>query len=288
MATQMIVCLRRLSNNGVRQLWQGQVRCFSKTHGLSAAGEGDTTSQSSQGSAEEESSYQCDADAVEQEEYDTRQRILQASLPFVHQHGWTRKALAAGAETEGYPTISHGMFPRGGAELVHFFYATCNKDLAVILAERVQQQGEEKPRTREFIRDALETRLRMIVPYLDTWPQAMAIQALPQNALQSWTNLRNLVDDVWYYAGDRSVDFDWYTKRASLAGVYKATEIYLLQDRSEDNANTWAFMDRRLQDVQTVGKAARSASQMGSAMSEGVWGMCIMGRNILGMNPRNR
>ena len=63
-----------------------------------------------------------------------------------------------------------------------------------------------KPKTREFIRDAVETRLRMIVPYIDTWPQAMAIQALPQNAVESWTNLANLVDEIWYYAGDRSVD----------------------------------------------------------------------------------
>lgn len=63
-----------------------------------------------------------------------------------------------------------------------------------------------KPSTREFIGYALEARLRMILPYIDTWPQAMAIQTLPQNAVESWTNLANLVDEVWYYAGDRSVD----------------------------------------------------------------------------------
>ena len=66
--------------------------------------------------------------------------------------------------------------------------------------------GYRKPRMREMISNALETRLRMIVPYVDTWPQAMAIQALPQNAVESWSNLAQLMDDVWYYAGDRSVD----------------------------------------------------------------------------------
>ena len=49
----------------------------------------------------------------------------------------------SGAETEGFPSISHGMFPRGGAELVHFFYASSNQALATILAEKVQQQGEQ-------------------------------------------------------------------------------------------------------------------------------------------------
>ena len=46
-------------------------------------------------------------------------------------------------------------------------------------------------------------------------------------------NLQELVDDIWFYAGDRSVDFSWYTKRALLACVYKSTEFYMLQDESE-------------------------------------------------------
>jgi ubiquinone biosynthesis protein COQ9 len=60
--------------------------------------------------------------------------------------------------------------------------------------------------TRKIIMDAVETRLRMITPYLDTWPQAMAIMALPQNSITSLKNLAQLVDEIWYYAGDRSVD----------------------------------------------------------------------------------
>ena len=83
-----------------------------------------------------------------------------------------------------------------------------------------------KPKAQEFIRDAVETRLRMIVPYIDTWPQAMAIQALPQNAVESWTNLANLVDEIWYYAGDRSVDVsgngsvsEWLTVLVSWIGL---------------------------------------------------------------------
>lgn len=226
--------------------------------------------------------------AGEQEDFNTRQRILRASLPFVNQYGWTKKAIIAGTEAEGLPSVSHGMFPRGGAELVNFFYITSNKELANILAERVKEAGDEKPKTREFIHDALETRLKMILPYVDTWPQAMAIQTLPQNAIESWTNLVNLMDDIWYYAGDRSVDFNWYTKRASLAAAYKATEIYMIQDRSEEKYETWAFLDRRIDDLQFFGKAIRSSSQMGTVVSEGLWGLCIMGRNVMGMNSRDR
>ena len=46
----------------------------------------------------------------------------------------------------------------------------------------------------------------MIQPYLSTWPQAMAIQASPGNAVESLKNLSRLVDDIWFFAGDRSID----------------------------------------------------------------------------------
>lgn len=57
-----------------------------------------------------------------------------------------------------------------------------------------------------FVRDALETRLRMVVPYLPVWPQALALMTLPPNVPTGLANLLTLVDDVCYYAGDRSVD----------------------------------------------------------------------------------
>lgn len=180
------------------------------------------------------------------------------------------------------------MFPRGGAELVLFFYADSNQQLASILAEKVKHKQLEKPMTRTFIMDAVETRLRMIVPYIDSWPQAMAIMTLPQNAADALKNLGNLVDDIWFYAGDRSVDFNWYTKRASLAAVYKSTEIYMLQDKSDDHRDTWGFLERRVADLQTFGTIVRNIPQFGTIGKEGLLGLSIIGRNILGMNPRNR
>lgn len=196
---------------------------------------------------------------TEDTEYDTRQKVLRSSLPFVHQHGWTSNALVAGAEQEGLPGIAHGMFPRGGAELVFFFYQECNQRLV----EHMKKQTENvdgKPKTGIFIQDSVETRLRMIIPYMNKWPQAMAIKAMPQNAVDSLKNLSTLVDDIWFYAGDKSTDFNWYTKRASLAAVYKSTEVYMLQDSSEDYQDSWEFLDRRLEDLTTIGKFAKNVS----------------------------
>ena len=47
-----------------------------------------------------------------------------------------------------------------------------------------------------------------------------------------------------------------YTKRALLAGVIAATELFMITDFSPGYADTWAALDRRLRDVTQLGKAA--------------------------------
>ncbi|OWF35807.1 Ubiquinone biosynthesis protein COQ9, mitochondrial [Mizuhopecten yessoensis] len=225
-----------------------------------------------------------------QTEADIKHRILTASMAFIPIHGWSKDALAAGAAAEGLPSVAHGMFPRGGAHLASFFYQNCNKELAAKLKEEVESrdEGEQKPPTRVFITNAVETRLRMTMPYQDNWHQAMALQALPENIPYAWENLLQLTDDIWYYAGDRSYDFNWYTKRVSLAGVYKSTEIYMIQDKSVDLQDTWEFLDNRIDNLVSVGDCATKAMKVSGMTSEGLTGLFKMGQNILGMNFKSR
>lgn len=58
----------------------------------------------------------------------------------------------------------------------------------------------------KYVSDAIETRLRMVIPYIDKWPQALATLTLSRAVPKALSNLLTLVDDICYYAGDRSVD----------------------------------------------------------------------------------
>uniref|UniRef100_A0A673XWH8 Ubiquinone biosynthesis protein n=1 Tax=Salmo trutta TaxID=8032 RepID=A0A673XWH8_SALTR len=147
------------------------------------------------------------------EEYETEEQlqahILNAALDFVQLHGWTLEAISAGAETLGLSAASSGMFQNGAGDLVLHFIAQCNAQLTEQMAEQhnqVQLGQAEPKKTAEFLRDAVETRLRMLTPYIDNWPQAMSILLLPHNIPDSLKHLSTLVDDIWYYAGDRSTD----------------------------------------------------------------------------------
>ena len=58
----------------------------------------------------------------------------------------------------------------------------------------------------DIVRLAVITRLEMTRPYIKRWPEALAIMAHPTNSIMSFTQLGKLVDDIWFYAGDKSPD----------------------------------------------------------------------------------
>ncbi|KAG4073938.1 hypothetical protein HA402_014143 [Bradysia odoriphaga] len=211
-----------------------------------------------------------------------RAKIMDASLPFVLDNGWCRQAITKGAQSIGYPGIVHGMFPDGGIELIHYFYARCNEQLIEQLKKEIAAMDASKNHNPvEFVSRAVQLRLQMIEPYKSRWPQALGMMSLPPNAQKSLAHLLTLIDDICYYAGDRSVDIGWYTRRIGLATIYKMTELYMLQDKSQGHADTWTFLERRIEEGhqiqemlvagdQTTKKALNSAFQTA--------------RNILGLN----
>jgi len=105
--------------------------------------------------------------------------------------------------------------------------------------------------------------------------------SLAGNITASTAELGRLVDEIWYLAGDVSVDTSWYTKRGLLAGVYASAEVFMSQDRSVGFKETENFVDRRLQDVMRVGGAAGAVTEwMGFTAISAVnvarsWGMRI-------------
>lgn len=132
-------------------------------------------------------------------------KILDAALTFVPTLGWKKETIIKGAEQVGYPGTVHGLFPRGGVELINYFYLKCNKELIEqMLAHVGDCEKVENPK--EFVCWAIKQRLQMIEPLISQWPQALGILTLPPNVPSAIANHLTLVDDICYYSGDRSVD----------------------------------------------------------------------------------
>jgi ubiquinone biosynthesis protein COQ9 len=76
--------------------------------------------------------------------------------------------------------------------------------------------------------------------------------ALPIHAADGAKLIWGTADAIWTVLGDTSDDVNWYTKRATLSGVYSSTVLYWLGDTSPDHMATWAFLDRRIGDVMKI------------------------------------
>ncbi|XP_051485071.1 ubiquinone biosynthesis protein COQ9, mitochondrial [Apus apus] len=229
----------------------------------------------------------------ESEDYESEEqlqhRILTAALEFVPEHGWTAEAIAEGAKTLGLSVAAAGMFHSDGSELILHFVSQCNTKLSELLEQeqKLVQLGEaEKKPTDQFLRDAVEARLRMLIPYIDKWPQALSILLLPHNIPTSLSLLTSMIDDIWHYAGDQSTDFNWYTRRAVLTGIYNTTELVMMQDSSPDFEDTWRFLENRVADAMNMGNTASQVQSTGEALVQGLMGAAVTIKNLAGLNQR--
>lgn len=187
---------------------------------------------------------------------DLEQRILARAMDHVPVYGWTVETLAAGAIDLGYPSVAHGMFSRGAVELVNYFMDSCFANMRktlIINTEKLQAIP-----VAERLKFGVRTRLEMLQPILATWPQGMAAGALPQNVPGTVKRLAKLSDEIWYFAGDKSTDIPWYTKRAILTAIYASTELFMLNDKSPDFQETWKFLDRRVDETIQLGEVPQS------------------------------
>ena len=83
--------------------------------------------------------------------------------------------------------------------------------------------------------------------------RAIAARLLPANAIAGCTSIWRTVDLMWSVAGDKADDYNYYTKRSLLAAVWTSTFLFWLEDRSDQFAESWAFLDRRIGDVMQIG-----------------------------------
>jgi ubiquinone biosynthesis protein COQ9 len=177
--------------------------------------------------------------------------LLLATLAHVPFDGWSIAALRAGARSAGKDVASaSALFPRGPIEMVEWFSAWADRMMLAHLAGADLAAMKVRERAAEGVR----ARLAALLPHREAARRALAVLAQPQNAPLALKLVYRTVDAIWYAAGDRATDFNFYTKRALLAGVYGATMLCWLEDRSPDGSITEEFLARRLDEAMAVPK----------------------------------
>lgn len=198
---------------------------------------------------------------AEDRDLDGRRRaLLERTLRHAPFDGWSLKALEAGARDLGLDLGEATLlFPGGLTELVAFHHAEADR----IMLEALGRRDLAGLRVRDRVALAVRLRLEPHVREREAIRRALAFLAQPQHAPLAARLLYRTVDAIWHAIGDRSTDFNFYTKRALLAGVYSTTVLYWLEDKSEGQAESWGFLDRRIAEVMRVPQGLARLGKLG-------------------------
>jgi ubiquinone biosynthesis protein COQ9 len=201
---------------------------------------------------------------------DLQQQLLAAIMPHVIFDGWSDAAFRAACGDLGLsPDAAMAACPRGALDLA---IASHQAGDAAMVA-RLREADTAALRFRERIALALKLRLEVINDR-ETVRRASALFALPQHSAEGARLMWNTADLIWRTLGDRSDDLNWYTKRATLAGVLGAVVLYWLGDDSPAQDDTAAFIDRRIDDVmrlETLKQGLRSNPATRGLMKAQEW-----------------
>ena len=180
----------------------------------------------------------------------TLDELKEALAPLLGSHaafdGWSNRALTMAAAELGVPAERARIaFPRGAMEMIDAWFDSV--DRRMLLAFPPERIAAMKIRDR--IGALLLFRFETLRPSKEALRRAIAILAMPQNALAAARLAWRSADRIWRLAGDTATDYNHYTKRTILIGVYGSTTLVFLDDESDDLASTRAFLDRRIGDV---------------------------------------
>lgn len=166
--------------------------------------------------------------------------------------GWSAEAVANAAGEAGVdPAVAAYAFRGGAMDLIAAWIAQVDAAMAQSLPAATLAGLPVHKR----IRMLLHFRLTAIAGQEEALRRALAIMAMPQNTRRTLRLGWESADAMWHLAGDTAADYNHYTKRAILAAVYAATLAVFVDDRSEDKAETLAFLDRRLAGIGRFEKA---------------------------------
>lgn len=178
-----------------------------------------------------------------------RDRVAEAVAREAAFSGWTSLAVRNAGETIGAAADARRLFPGGPVDVLAYLSRRADERTV----EALEQEGGAL-RTRERIALGVKLRIRNTIGGKESVRRGLALLAMPFNGPLALQLLYRTVDAIWYAAGDTSTDFNFYSKRALLGGVFSSTLLYWLNDRSPDDEATWAFLDRRLDNVMSFEK----------------------------------
>tara|TARA_Y100000590_G_scaffold469458_1_gene657142 strand:+ start:2528 stop:3163 length:636 start_codon:yes stop_codon:yes gene_type:complete len=131
------------------------------------------------------------------------------------------------------------LFPNGYKEMIRFFFDNLNQELKY---KFINDDFSRIP-VHKKIRKILITKLNIIKKDKIFFKRTFNYLLIPGNYKLLSRLLYNSVNNIWYVAQDNSTDFNFYTKRMILSGIYISVVLHFL------NNNNMIETEKKLDDL---------------------------------------
>ncbi|MFL2803260.1 MAG: COQ9 family protein [Paracoccaceae bacterium] len=180
-----------------------------------------------------------------------KEKIFLTSIDIIIFDGWSNKALFEAAEINGISSEdTKKIFPRGALDLVKYYHEYEDK----IFLKKFREIDCNNLSHFKKIELALFKRFELIVENKEAFRRSMALFALPFNQIEGLNLVFSTCDKIWLEIGDKSLSYDWYTKRIILASIYLTSLLFLFGDNSSNHKETYRFISKRLNELKSFGK----------------------------------
>ncbi len=177
---------------------------------------------------------------------DLRVPLLQAALVHVPFDGWSDRVLALAArDLDLDPGLAELAFPGGVRDMIDLLATSRDREMLA----RCRKDSLSSLKTGQKITLLIRRRIETGQDIREAVGRTVTFLSLPPNSPLGVKILARTVDLMWKAIDDPSTDFNYYTKRLTLSGVYSSTLLYWLNDESENYQDTWDFLDRRITNV---------------------------------------
>ena len=199
---------------------------------------------------------------------DPQRRLLEAALPHVAFDGWSDATFRAAVADSGLDDeTARSAAPRRGLDLAIMFHRRGDAEMIAAM----EAEDLTALRYRDRVVACVRKRIEIAAVEREAVRRGVTLFALPFNAPEGAKLVWGTADAIWNVLGDTSDDYNWYSKRTILSGVYSSTVLFWLGDDSDDAERTWEFLDRRIDGVMQFEKV--KAQVRGNKLAQlALWG----------------
>ena len=178
--------------------------------------------------------------------------ILEDFLKNASFDGWNELTLKKSAKNSNFAEDYYKLlFPEGISDFTNFFYAYTTEKMTDVF---FNEENIKNKKIKEKIAFLVETRINIYNSYKESIRSLLSYNLHPQNILNAQLNIWKICDQIWFLCGDKATDFNYYSKRALLEGVYSSSILFWLDDKSNNWEETKSFIVTQISRTLKIGK----------------------------------